>query len=497
MEYFTLLNLKREPFSTSPDPDFFFASEQHMDCLLKLEMAIRLRQGLNVVMGEVGTGKTTICRQLIRRLHDDTGKLRVHLIMDPEFASAGEFLTAVAASLGIGALPTARGDRALKEAIKNHLLQLGVVEDRTIVLIIDEGQKLPGYCLENLRELLNFETNQHKLLQIVLFGQLELKAELLARPNLTDRIATLYYLEPFGLSDTRKMIFNRLEKAGMESTAISRLFGRNAIRAIHRGSRGYPRAIVNLCSKTLLALIIQNRPSINRALVKSCTDRMMLNQKRQRQSSWPYLAAALLALLLVVARPMLYHHDRPTSPMPIPAVSAKAPTDKLPSSAATELGEIMIEEGDNLRKLIDLIYGSYTPAILTRILAANPWLKDPNRIRAGAVITLPAGSPPGFINDAGRYLVQAGNHESLQTAYGCLKAWPSTAPRLTVMPVATGDHGRVFLLLLNNSFADQATAQRTLEALPASLTPEARIVDKADPEVAIRLLTGAWPPAPS
>jgi len=96
MDYFEILNLIKEPFSNSPDPDFFFESNQHVGCLHKLELAIRMRRGLNTVIGEVGTGKTTLCRQLIRRFENDE-KTRAHLILDPYFSNEKEFLKYVAA----------------------------------------------------------------------------------------------------------------------------------------------------------------------------------------------------------------------------------------------------------------------------------------------------------------------------------------------------------------------------------------------------------------
>ncbi|MGD8975640.1 MAG: hypothetical protein PVJ56_20240, partial [Desulfobacterales bacterium] len=94
MEYFSILNLKKEPFSNSPDPDFFFHSRQHLDCLQKLELSLRLRRGLNVIIGDVGTGKTTMCRQIIRRFATKED-IDTHLILDPHFLNASEFLTTV------------------------------------------------------------------------------------------------------------------------------------------------------------------------------------------------------------------------------------------------------------------------------------------------------------------------------------------------------------------------------------------------------------------
>ncbi|MDH3393186.1 MAG: ATP-binding protein, partial [Desulfobulbaceae bacterium] len=200
MNYLKLIDLEKEPFANSPDPDFFFASDQHMRVQQRLELAIRLRKGLSVALGEVGTGKTTLCRRLIRRLGKVGGQVSVHLLLDPEFVSGAEFLRAIIAAFGLGTPAREASERELKETVKQHLLAQGVDGKKITVLIIDEGQKLPGFCLEILREFLNFETNRHKLLQIVIFAQLEFRQALRERANFSDRIAELCTLTPLNFA---------------------------------------------------------------------------------------------------------------------------------------------------------------------------------------------------------------------------------------------------------------------------------------------------------
>ena len=297
MNYLNLLNLEKEPFSNSPDPDFFFASDQHMRSLQRLELAIRLRKGLCVALGEVGTGKTTLCRRLIRRLDSDNGNVVVHLLLDPEFNTPHDFLQTIADTLGTEApQPADRSERELKEAIKQLLFHEGVDQGKIIVLIIDEGQKLPGFCLEILRELLNFETNQHKLLQIVIFAQPELREQLRDRENFSDRIAELCTLKPLNFKDTRRMILFRLREAHGRSTA-PKLFSFGAMMTIYRMTGGYPRKIVQLCSQALLALIIQNKTRVTAALVRACDGRLA---GRPRQPN-KFLKPALLVLLTAAA----------------------------------------------------------------------------------------------------------------------------------------------------------------------------------------------------
>lgn len=198
MDYFTILNLDREPFSNSPDPDFFFQSRQHVDCLQKLELALRLKRGLNVVIGAVGAGKTTLCRTLLKKISSDRS-IESHLILDPSFNSAAAFLETICTMI-VGKDISGCDAHQCKERIKHHLFQKGVEEKKTVILIIDEEQNLPVFCLEILREFLNYETNDHKLLQIVLFAQEEFQEILDRQANLADRVNLIHFLGPMSVA---------------------------------------------------------------------------------------------------------------------------------------------------------------------------------------------------------------------------------------------------------------------------------------------------------
>ncbi|MBI9083071.1 MAG: AAA family ATPase [Desulfobacterales bacterium] len=291
MDYFHILNLDREPFSNAPDPAYFYHSRQHVGCLQKLELSLRLRRGLNVVTGEVGTGKTTLCRQLIQRFaaDDDT---ETHLILDPDFPDASAFLSTVAAMICDGQ-PLSGDDWRIKEHIKTALFEKGVEQGRTVVLIIDEGQKIRTACLEILRELLNYETNEAKLLQIVIFAQTEFDRTLDDHANVADRISLYHRLGPLGFSDTRKMIRFRLIQAGAQGNARL-FFTLPAIWAIYLATRGFPRKIVHLCHKAVLAMIIQNRKKAGWFLVRSCARRSYQKTGRSRPRRLVWLTGALV-----------------------------------------------------------------------------------------------------------------------------------------------------------------------------------------------------------
>ncbi|MDA3833865.1 MAG: AAA family ATPase [Spirochaetales bacterium] len=273
MDYLEIVNLKKEPFSNSPDPEFFFQSRQHIACLQKLELSVRLRRGLNVVIGDVGTGKTTLCRQIIRRFAAEEAT-ETHLILDPNFNSPHEFLNVFAEMLGVAKPADDANERQVKEIIKQCLFRKGVDEERKVVLIIDEGQKIPLFCLEILREFLNYETNEYKLLQIVIFAQKEFQQTLNEHANFADRINIRLFLGPLNFRESRLMIKFRLDKAASGGNKISVMFSYPALWAIYRATGGYPRKIINLCHQIILTLIIQNRFRVSRSLVRACAKRI-------------------------------------------------------------------------------------------------------------------------------------------------------------------------------------------------------------------------------
>jgi general secretion pathway protein A len=272
MDYFSILNLNREPFSNSPDPDYFYHSSQHLDCLQKLELSLHLRRGLNVIIGDVGTGKTTLCRQIIRRLANRKD-METHLVLDPLFKDPADFLAATAKLLSGRKLPEGATDWQAKEFIKHTLFRKGVDQKRTTILIIDEGQKIPVFCLELLREFLNFETNDYKLLQIVIFAQKEFEGAVRNHPNFGDRINLYHHLKPLSLRDTRLMIKFRLEKSSSAPQKLD-LFTLPGLIAVHRTTGGYPRKIINLCHQCILAMIIQNRSKVGYWLVRRSATRV-------------------------------------------------------------------------------------------------------------------------------------------------------------------------------------------------------------------------------
>lgn len=263
MSYYAVLGLSQEPFSTSPDPSFFFRSSSHLQALTRLEIAIRLKRGLCLMLGDVGTGKTTLARTLLANFPQEEG-FSFHILLDPTFESEYQFLLHLTRMFGVR--PAFKSTLDCREAIEHHLFQTGVTEGRTTVLLIDEGQKLSMSLLENLRVLLNYETNEFKLLQVVIFGQMELLGRIQRIRNFMDRVAMKHIINPLDERETGELIQFRLESAGWPIGQT--LFAPDAIQAIYRCTQGYPRKISMVCHNALEALVMHERSVVDADLIE-------------------------------------------------------------------------------------------------------------------------------------------------------------------------------------------------------------------------------------
>jgi len=262
MSYFKVLGLEKEPFSTSPDPDFFYRSTSHDTALKRLEIAIRLRRGLSLVFGDIGTGKTTLSRILLQIFKDEPDFI-FHMVLDPTFKSEFQFLFSLVKTFGI--TPNFKSTLDFKEALEKYLFQKGVDENKTIVLLIDEGQKLIPENLEVLRMLLNYETNEYKLLQLVIMSQVELLPKIKRIRNFMDRVSLKYTINPLDENETKEMIEFRLKTAGYNSQ--NSLFSEEAIRLIYQYSQGYPRRIAMLCHDGLETIVMRQRSIVDSEVI--------------------------------------------------------------------------------------------------------------------------------------------------------------------------------------------------------------------------------------
>jgi len=265
MSYYKVLGFQKEPFSTSPDPEFFYLSRTHETALTNILIELRLKRGLSVVLGDIGTGKTSLSRKLIQELKEREDFV-FHMILEPSFENESLFLNYLLQNFDIPLDNPQANILDLRAALEKFLFQKGVTENKTVCLIIDEAQKLNEASLEVMRVLLNYETNEYKLLQLVLLGQLELHSKIMNMLNFFDRISFKYTLNPLSFDETKEMIEFRIRQAGYK--ANMHLFLDEAIREIYQYTRGYPRQITMLCYKALKALVLNKRIAVDAAFIE-------------------------------------------------------------------------------------------------------------------------------------------------------------------------------------------------------------------------------------
>ena len=271
MSYYKLLGLEHEPFSTSPDPNFFFLSAAHKSALYRLRIAVKLQRGLCLVLGDVGTGKTTLSRRLAQLLPQD-GPITLHVVLNPYFESDQQFLLALMEAFHLDIPATPPPIRVMLAAIERHLFAQGVEQGRIVTLLIDEAQQLTPGNLEILRALLNYETQDTKLLQLILMAQMEFLPTLRSIKNLWDRVSLKYVLNPLDEQETRELILFRLERAGFTDRGEP-LFTNEAIREIYQATQGYPRRIALLCHDALEQLVMERQPVVSDAHIRHLVSR--------------------------------------------------------------------------------------------------------------------------------------------------------------------------------------------------------------------------------
>jgi general secretion pathway protein A len=253
-EYF---GLKEAPFSIAPDPRYLYMSAQHREALAHLLYGVGSEGGFVLLTGEVGTGKTTVCRCLLEQM---PANCNVAFIFNPKL-TVKELLSTICDELRIQYPEDARSLKVFIDRINAYLLEAHA-QGRKAVLIIDEAQSLSLDVLEQIRLLTNLETNERKLLQVILLGQPELK-ELLSRPNLkqlSQRIIARYHLGPLTKKEVGAYVSHRLSIAGLNS----RLFPDSTLSKLFRLSGGIPRLINVLCDRALLGTYAQGRRSVSR-----------------------------------------------------------------------------------------------------------------------------------------------------------------------------------------------------------------------------------------
>jgi len=322
--YKSYFGLAEEPFSIAPDPRYLYMSRRHQEALAHLLYGVNGGGGFVLLTGEVGAGKTTVCRCLLEQI---PGNCDVAYIFNPKLTVA-ELLSTICAEFGIVCPSGNTSVKVYIDCINNYLLDAHA-RGRHTVLIIDEAQNLSTDVLEQLRLLTNLETNQRKLLQIILLGQPEL-AIMLAQPELrqlAQRIIARYHLGPLDRKEIAAYVQHRLWVSGAQRQLIPlALMGR-----LYRLSGGIPRIINVLCDRALLGTYAQSRERVDAATLKQAAREIFRNPAGRPRLMRPLLAALLLVSILLA---VIINRAVEQSPLQdkteVQAVAAK-PVEVLPN----------------------------------------------------------------------------------------------------------------------------------------------------------------------
>ncbi|MFH1147842.1 MAG: AAA family ATPase [Pseudomonadota bacterium] len=290
--YTDFFELKERPFRLTPDPAFLFLSETHVEALNHLIYGINNKEGFILITGEIGAGKTTLCRMLLQKLGDD---VKTALIFNPVL-SEEELLRTMLQDFGVES--SASTKKELIDELNAFLLN-ELEERRKAVLIIDEAQNLTVPLLEQVRLLSNLETDKEKLVQIILFGQNELKQklDLPALRQLKQRITVRYELKYLTREETEKYIAYRLTVAGSDGRIV---FSRGALQRIYRQTRGVPRLINVLADRCLLTAYTRFKTSITGDLVNTAI-RSLEGERGGLSPKVKWIAVALVSVLVVLS----------------------------------------------------------------------------------------------------------------------------------------------------------------------------------------------------
>ena len=287
--------MKENPFSLTPDPRYFYLSPQHQEALNCLIYGINEKKGFMVITGDVGNGKTTLCRTLLARLD---GSIESALIFNPSLSDL-ELLQAVNREFGITMKRGRQTKKRCLDALNDFLLK-NFAAGKQALLLIDEAQNLSHNVLEQIRMLSNLETDREKLLQIILMGQSELR-DLLALPSLrqlNERITVRYNLKPLDRINVQRYIEYRLATAGGTGKVA---FKPAAYNLIHRFSSGNPRRINALCDRALLIAYADDVRTIDRGVVKRAVRDVGATYFIRRGERVVNMRFALLSLLLLLS----------------------------------------------------------------------------------------------------------------------------------------------------------------------------------------------------
>jgi len=329
------------PFSIAPDPRYLFMSEQHREALAHLLYGIKSDGGFVLLTGEVGTGKTTVCRCLLEQVPESTD---IAFIINPKL-TVQELLATICGEFGITCPEGNTSNKVFVDHLNEFLLST-YAKGSNAVLIIDEAQNLSADVLEQLRLLTNLETNQRKLLKIMLIGQPELK-EILARPELrqlAQRITARFHLEPLSQREVGAYVAHRLTVAGVPRHLLRQFFPANTIGQLFRLSDGVPRLINVICDRALLGAYAQGNDGIDKTTLKKAAKEVLGEQKTGKRGLGRKPKWLLAGFGLILGGAVLATAYYKQAPQPAPSSSPAEVAEQHPPAATSQASLPSAEE---------------------------------------------------------------------------------------------------------------------------------------------------------
>jgi general secretion pathway protein A len=303
MEFLDFFGLKEDPFRLTPDPAYFFPSSSHQEGLLLMEYSVDQKEGFLLILGDPGTGKTTLLKVFLEKWKS---RAETAIILTPRL-SPEECLISIAEDLKIN-LENKNKNEIIK-SLRDFVTRKSQ-EDKRVIIIIDEAQNLPAETLEELRLLSNLETDKDKLIQIILLGQPELESKLMTDKlrQLNQRISTRIHLRHFGYGETMDYIDYRVITAGKKKLQINKKVGK----LIHKYSNGTPRLINMIMSRTLMAAYLEENATILTRHLSHATKSLNHSDIKIKKSYRlaPLAAGIVLVLFVVSASAYFYMHQK-------------------------------------------------------------------------------------------------------------------------------------------------------------------------------------------
>ena len=364
--YNAYFGFKESPFSIAPDPRYLYMTDQHREALAHLVYGLNSEGGCILLTGEVGTGKTTVCRCLLEQIPEQSN---IALVFNPK-VTATELLETICDELHIDYPEGENSVKTYIDRINAFLLQANAAGQKT-VLIIDEAQNMDSTVLEQLRLLTNLETNQRKLLQIIILGQPEL-LEILSRENmrqLAQRITARFHLNPLSRAELKAYLGHRLAVAGSNI----QLFDEKTIKRLYHLSSGVPRLINIICDRALLGAYVENKARVDVQTLNNAAVEVFgkIQHKPTSAPRWPVYTAAAAGIIAVTVAASLFLQTE-SSPVIEPALQAAENVRQQPEPAVPlpEEETVVVAAADPVDPASEITVADVVPEVVPETVQA-------------------------------------------------------------------------------------------------------------------------------